>query len=127
MAAVQARSVEERLAGAMGKAGRSGAGGGSSRHRLRPILLTMEASALPSKAGPVADRIAIWPVDDGRYGLDATFQGASGYDRAERHADGLRREGVRHSLRQELDGGWTLRFGPLRAAEVSVALGAFVR
>jgi hypothetical protein len=24
-------------------------------------------------------------MDDGRYGLDATFQGASGYERAERH------------------------------------------
>ena len=33
---------------------------------------------LPMKAGPVPDRLAIWPVDDGRYGLDATFQGASG-------------------------------------------------
>jgi hypothetical protein len=87
----------------------------------------VEASTLPSKAGPVPDRIAIWPVDDGRYGLDATFQGASGYERAERHVGGLERDGVRHSLRQEPGGGWTLRFGPLSAAEVSVALGAFVR
>jgi hypothetical protein len=87
----------------------------------------MEASALPTEAGPVPDRIAIWPMDDGSYGLDATFQGASGYERAERHTDGLTRERVRYSLRQELDGGWTLRFGPLSAAEVGVALGAFVR
>jgi len=35
----------------------------------------MEASALPTQAGPVPDRIAIWPVDDGRYGLDATASG----------------------------------------------------
>ncbi len=34
---------------------------------------------------------------------------------------------VRYLLRQELDGGWTLRFGPLSAPEVGVALGAFVR
>jgi hypothetical protein len=87
----------------------------------------MEASTLPTEAGPVPDRIAIWPMDDGRYGLDATFQGASGYERAERHAEGLKRGRVRHSLRQELDGGWTLRFGPLSAAEVGAALGAFVR
>ncbi|MGA8746574.1 MAG: hypothetical protein WB507_12020 [Solirubrobacterales bacterium] len=87
----------------------------------------MEQSALPTQAGPVPDRIAIWPLDDGSYGLDATFQGASGYQRAERHTIELNAEGVRHSLRQELNGGWTLRFGPLRAAEIGIALGAFVR
>jgi hypothetical protein len=76
-------------------------------------------------AGPRSDR----DLADGRrrsYGLDATFQGASGYERAERHADGLKRGRVRYSLRQELSGGWTLRFGPLSAAEVGTALGAFV-
>lgn len=81
---------------------------------------------LPVKAGPVPDRIAIWPVDDGRYGLDATFQGASGYERAGHHEEELRRLGVRHSFRQELDGGWTLRFGPLRAVEIASALAAFI-
>ena len=81
---------------------------------------------LPVKAGPVPDRIAIWPVDDGRYGLDATFQGASGYERAEYHEAELTRCGVNHSFRQELDGGWTLRFGPLPAMEIASALAAFV-
>ena len=82
---------------------------------------------LPTQAGPVPDRMTIWPMDDGRYGLDATFQGATGYERAERHVKALSERGVPHSFRQELDGGWTLRFGPLSAAEVSKALGAFVR
>ena len=86
----------------------------------------MEASRLPTTAGPVPDRISIWPLDDGSYGLDATFQGSSGYERAERHTESLKQNLVRHSLRQELDGGWTLRFGPLSAAEVATALGAFV-
>jgi hypothetical protein len=63
---------------------------GSSPGRLRPICFTMEASALPTDVGPVPDRIAIWPMDDGSYGLDATFQGASGYERAERHAEASR-------------------------------------
>ena len=36
---------------------------------------------LPSRAGPVPDRLSIWPLDDGRYGLDATFQGKSGFER----------------------------------------------
>ncbi len=81
---------------------------------------------LPAKAGPVPDRLTIWPVDDGRYGLDATFQGVSGYERAEHHHADLTRRGVPHGFRQELDGGWTLRFGPLRAVDVARALSAFV-
>jgi hypothetical protein len=82
--------------------------------------------SLPVKAGPVPDRLTIWPVDDGRYGLDATFQGATGYQRAEHHESELDRLGVPHQFRQELDGGWTLRFGPLQAVDVANALAAFV-
>jgi hypothetical protein len=81
---------------------------------------------LPTRAGPMPDRLTIWPVDDGRYGLDATFQGSSGYQRAQQHRDELERDGVPHTFRQELDGAWTLRFGPLRAADVAQALSAFV-
>jgi hypothetical protein len=81
---------------------------------------------LPTRAGPVPDRLTIWPVDDGRYGLDATFQGATGYKRAQQHQAELERDGVPHTFRQELDGSWTLRFGPLRAAEIARALAAFV-
>ncbi len=65
-------------------------------------------------------------MDDGSYGLDATFQGVSGFERAELHVEALKAADVRHSLRQEMDRGWTLRFGPYSAAEVSVALKAFV-
>jgi hypothetical protein len=63
-------------------------------------------------------------MDDGQYGLDATFQGSSGYERAQRHEAEL--DGVPHAFRQELDGSWTLRFGPLPAAQVAQALTAFV-
>jgi hypothetical protein len=68
---------------------------------------------LPVKAGPVPDKLTIWPVDDGRYGLDATFQGASGYQRAEHHQQGLRRRGVPHTFRQELGGGLDAALRPL--------------
>lgn len=84
------------------------------------------SDALPVKAGLVPDGLTIWPVDDGRYGLDATFQGASGYQRAGHHEQELSRRGVPYRFIQELDGGWTLRFGPLRAVDVAGALGAFV-
>ncbi len=84
------------------------------------------SAPLPTKAGPVPDRLTIWPVDDGRYGLDATFQGGTGYERARAHRAELEREGVPHSFRQELNGAWTLRFGPLPASDIALALGAFV-
>ncbi len=84
-------------------------------------------SELAFPAGPIADRLSIWPMEDGRYGLDATFQGATGFERAERHESALRKTEIAWSLRQELGGGWTLRFGPLTAGEVSLALEAFVR
>jgi hypothetical protein len=86
----------------------------------------MANSLLPSKAGPVPDRLTIWPIDDGRYGLDATFQGETGYERALKHRALLEEERVSHAFRQELDGAWTLRFGPLPATDIATALGAFV-
>jgi hypothetical protein len=78
-------------------------------------------------AGPVADRLTLWPVDDGRYGLDAVFQGVSGSERCEEHQRGLSAAGVKCSLVQNLDNSWSLRFGPLTAAEVGRAISAFVR
>lgn len=87
----------------------------------------MAASNLPAKAGPIPDRMTIWPMEDGRYGLDATFQGLTGYERAELHRKALEEGGVPHSFRQELGDAWTLRFGPLSAAEVGRALDAFVQ
>jgi hypothetical protein len=85
-----------------------------------------EDALLPTHAGPVPDRLTIWPVDDGRYGLDATFQGGSGYERAQVHRAELESHGVAHTFRQELNGAWTLRFGPLPAADIRAALEAFV-
>ena len=86
----------------------------------------MSGDLVPAHAGPVPDRITIWPVDDGRYGLDATFQGETGYQRAQQHQHELDELSVTHKFRQELDGAWTLRFGPLPAADVARALSAFV-
>lgn len=83
-------------------------------------------SELDLPAGPVADRLTLWPVDDGRYGLDAVFQGASGYERCEAHRTALDTAGVKCSLIQGLDESWSLRLGPLTATEVGRALGAFV-
>jgi hypothetical protein len=85
-----------------------------------------EGAEIDFPAGPVADRLAIWPMDDGRYGLDATFQGVTGFERADGHRALLEASGIDFSFRQELGGAWTLRFGPLKAVHVSTALAAFV-
>lgn len=87
----------------------------------------MSDAAVDFPVGPVADRLAIWPMEDGRYGLDAMFQGATGHERAEVHERQMRDSGIAYSFLQELGGGWTLRFGPLSAGEISKALSAFVR
>jgi hypothetical protein len=84
------------------------------------------SSEVAFPAGPVADRLTLWPVDDGRYGLDAVFQGASGFERCEEHHTGLEAAGVRCSLVQGLDNSWSLRLGPLTAHEVGKAISAFV-
>jgi hypothetical protein len=85
------------------------------------------STELDFPAGPVADRLTLWPVDDGRYGLDAVFQGASGHERCEEHRAALKAAQVRCSLVQGLDGSWSLRLGPLTAHEVGRAITAFVR
>jgi hypothetical protein len=78
-------------------------------------------------AGPVADKLTLWPVDDGRYGLDAVFQGASGFERCEEHRGALDRAGVQCKVLQNLDNSWSLRLGPLTAHDAGRAVSAFVR
>jgi hypothetical protein len=75
---------------------------------------------------PIPVRLTTWPVDRGQFGLDALFQGCEGYRRARAHRARLEEEGVPQVLRRELDGAWTLRFGPLPATDVAPALAAFV-
>lgn len=75
----------------------------------------------------MADKLTLWPMDDGRYGLDAVFQGASGYERCEEHRAAIDAAGARYTLVQNLDNSWSLRFGPLTAHEVGQAISAFVR
>lgn len=41
--------------------------------------------SLPSETGPLLapDRMSVWPVEGGRYGIDATYHGVTGFERAE--------------------------------------------
>ncbi|HEY7934004.1 MAG TPA: hypothetical protein VID48_09275 [Solirubrobacteraceae bacterium] len=89
--------------------------------------IRMDPDALPEiPAGPIADRLTIWPMEDGRYGLDATFHGATGHERVAQHEAALEGLGVKYQFRGEPDGNWTLRLGPLKATEVAQALAAFL-
>ena len=59
------------------------------------------------------NRVSIWPVETGGYGIDFTYHGATGYTDAEFAEKVLQAGGLRTSFLQELDGAWTVRFGPL--------------
>ncbi len=83
---------------------------------------------LPAQTGPVLapDRLSIWPVEGGRYGVDGTYQGATGYERAEAQRQRLEATKLQASVRQELGDGWTLRLGPLTHGAAWVAIEAFL-
>ena len=74
---------------------------------------------VPSSPGPEdgrslrPNRVSIWPVERGGYGVDFTYHGATGYTDAETAQQMLHAAGLRTSFRQELDSAWTVRFGPL--------------
>jgi hypothetical protein len=72
------------------------------------------------------DKLGIWPVEHGGFGLDVTYTGPAGHTRAEEVRKALKRAGVTCSLRQELGDGWTVRLGPVDRDAMLVVLGAVV-
>lgn len=83
----------------------------------------MSQVAPPSSA---PDRLSIWPVEDGRYGIDASFHGATGYRRAEMQRNRLVAAGLRVSLRHDLGDTSTLRVGPLAHGAAWLAIEEFI-
>jgi hypothetical protein len=83
---------------------------------------------LPAETGPALapDRLSVWPVEGGRYGLDATYHGATGFERAEAQRLRLQAANLPTSVRQELGDDWTLRLGPLTHSAVWAAIEAFL-
>jgi hypothetical protein len=75
---------------------------------------------------PVPDRVTLWPMEDDTFGIDATFQGETGHDTAVLHEEVLRKQNVVCTLRQELDGGWTIRLGPIPRELVERAVRLFI-
>ncbi len=72
------------------------------------------------------DRVSVWPMDGDRFGVDATYHGATGYQRAEAHRAALEEAHLRVSLRQELGDSWTLRLGPLARDAAWLAIESFI-
>lgn len=83
---------------------------------------------LPAETGPTwaPDELSIWPVEGGRYGLDAHYQGRTGAQRAAHQRERLARANLDASVRRNPRGGATLRVGPLPHQAVWIALEAFL-
>jgi hypothetical protein len=94
--------------------------------RVRPDL--QGHSALPAETGPIwaPDELSVWPVEGGRYGIDAHYHGATGSERAERQVERLARVNLSASVRPHESGGATLRLGPLQHQAAWLALEAFL-
>jgi hypothetical protein len=85
--------------------------------------------ALPAETGPLwaPDELSIWPVEGGRFGLDARYHGSSGKERAAAQAQRLQRHNLYATVREDADaGGATLRLGPLAHSAAWVAIEAFL-
>ena len=84
-------------------------------------------TALPAETGPTwaPDRLSVWPVEGGRYGIDAHYRGPTGVQRANRQIDRLKGAGLNAKVR--VDGGDGLvRLGPLAHGAAWLAIEAFL-
>ena len=83
--------------------------------------------ALPAETGPTwaPDQLSIWPVEGGRFGIDAHYHGATGKARARQQAARLERVRLAVSVR-DTDDGAVLRLGPLAHKATFVAIEAFL-
>jgi hypothetical protein len=84
--------------------------------------------ALPAETGPIRapDELSVWPVEGGRYGIDAHYHGATGARRAEHQQRRLAEANLTATVRPHESGGATLRLGPLQHQAAWLALEAFL-
>jgi hypothetical protein len=85
-------------------------------------------SALPAETGPIwaPDSLSVWPVEGGRYGLDAHYHGTTGRRRARHQQGRLAGLNLAATVRPNDHGGSTLRLGPLAHDAAWLALEAFL-
>jgi hypothetical protein len=70
--------------------------------------------------------MSVWPVEGGRFGLDARYEGATGAQRAEYQAKKLAGLNLRATVHESPWGGTTLRLGPLTHEAAWAAIEAFI-
>lgn len=102
----------------------------SARESVNPRVATEELvhyTALPAETGPTwaPDRLSVWPVEGGRYGIDAHYHGSTGLTRAKRQVQRLATVGLNASVRLDENGG-IVRLGPLAHQAAWLALEAFL-
>jgi len=85
-------------------------------------------TALPAETGPTwaPDQLSVWPVEGGRFGLDAHYAGDTGAQRAEYQAVRLAALNLAATVQEIESGGAILRLGPLAHEAAWVALEAFL-
>jgi hypothetical protein len=83
--------------------------------------------ALPAETGPTwaPDQLSVWPVEGGRFGIDAHYHGESGTARAKQQAARLERVHLAVSVK-DTDEGASLRLGPLAHKATFLAIEAFL-
>lgn len=87
----------------------------------------VQYTALPAETGPTwaPDRLSVWPVEGGRYGIDAHYHGPTGIERANRQLQRLNGAGLNATVRIDTGGG-LVRLGPLAHGATWLALEAFL-
>jgi hypothetical protein len=73
------------------------------------------------------DRLTIWPLDDGGFGIDVRWSGGEGNRRATIVRRLLEQAGIRVRLTQPADDrGWELRVGAIPGGDVARVIDQFV-
>lgn len=83
---------------------------------------------LPAETGPTwaPDQLSVWPVEGGRFGIDAHYHGATGAQRAAHQVERLTGAGLVVTMRPAPHEGALLRLGPLAHEAAWLALEAFL-
>lgn len=101
-----------------------------SAARIAPMGTTMavQLARTAPRSTPALrpSKVAVWPIDDRRYGLDLTYHGPTGYADAESAQGFFAGRGVTAGFRQELDGSWSVRLGPVPSSDVRSLLDLFI-
>jgi hypothetical protein len=99
----------------------------ASVHRRRDRADLMRYSALPAETGPVwaPDRLSLWPLEGGQYGIDAHYHGHTGVERAYGQRARLKKVALSASVKRD-DQGALIRIGPLAHEAAWLALEAFL-